>query len=80
MWAWWKKRVRKTQEWTGIHGLTGPEGEWTLEGLHTRGENDLMVRVVGRVPDGEYLAKWKAQGDDGHVRQGEWKFTLKRGG
>lgn len=60
--------------------LTGPHGELELEGLHTMGENDLMVRIVGRVPDGEYTAKWKAAGDDGHVREGEWKFTVKRGG
>jgi len=60
--------------------LIGPEGELTLEGLHTMGENDLMVRVVGRVPDGDYVAKWKSQGDDGHSREGEWTFSLKRGG
>jgi len=60
--------------------LIGPEGELRLEGLHSMGENDLMVRVVGRVPDGEYTAKWKSQGDDGHSREGEWKFSFKRGG
>ena len=36
--------------------LVGPEGELKLEGLHTMGENDLMVRIVGRVADGEYTA------------------------
>lgn len=60
--------------------LVGPAGELELEGLHTMGENDLMVRIVGRVPDGEYTATWKAAGDDGHVREGEWKFTVERGG
>ena len=60
--------------------LVGPEGELKLEGLHTMGENDLMVRIVGRVADGEYTASWKATGTDGSTSQGEWKFTVKRGG
>ncbi len=37
--------------------LVGPEGELKVEGLHTMGENDLMVRIVGRVADGEYTAR-----------------------
>jgi methionine-rich copper-binding protein CopC len=60
--------------------LVGPEGELKLEGLHTMGENDLMVRIVGRVADGEYTASWKATGTDGSTSTGEWKFTVKRGG
>ena len=59
--------------------LTGPAGEMGVEGLHTMGENDLMARVVGKMPDGEYTASWKAAGDDGHERKGTWTFTLKRG-
>jgi methionine-rich copper-binding protein CopC len=58
--------------------LVGPEGELELEGLHTMGENDLMVRIVGRVPDGEYTAHWKAVGTDGSTSEGEWKFVVKR--
>ena len=58
--------------------LTGPDGELELEGLHTMGDDDLMVRIVGRVPDGEYTAKWKAAGDDGHEREGSWTFAVKR--
>jgi methionine-rich copper-binding protein CopC len=60
--------------------LVGPEGELKLEGLHTMGENDLMVRIVGRVADGEYTARWKAVGTDGSTSEGEWKFTVKRAG
>lgn len=60
--------------------LEGPGGELTLEGLHTMGDNDLMVRIVGRVPDGEYTATWKLTDPDGETHQGEWAFTVKRGG
>jgi methionine-rich copper-binding protein CopC len=60
--------------------LIGPEGELKLEGLHTMGENDLMVRIVGRVADGVYTARWKAVGTDGSTSEGEWKFTVKRAG
>ena len=60
--------------------LVGPEGELKLEGLHTMGENDLMVRIVGRVADGEYTASWKATGVDGSTSEGQWKFAVKRAG
>ena len=58
--------------------LVGPEGELKLEGLHTMGEHDLMVRIVGRVADGEYTASWKATGVDGSASEGQWKFVVKR--
>jgi methionine-rich copper-binding protein CopC len=58
--------------------LVGPEGELKLEGLHTMGEHDLMVRIVGRVADGEYTASWKATGVDGSTSEGQWKFVVKR--
>lgn len=60
--------------------LTGPDGVLELQGLHTMGENDLMVRIVGRVSDGEYTARWRAVGTDGSTSEGEWKFSVKRGG
>lgn len=60
--------------------LEGPEGaELKVEGVHSMGEKDLMGRVVGRMPNGEYKARWQAAGDDGHVQKGEWTFTVKRG-
>jgi len=58
--------------------LARPEGELKLEGLHTMGEHDLMVRIVGRVADGEYTASWKATGVDGSASEGQWKFVVKR--
>ena len=58
--------------------LHGPEGALRVEGLHTMGENDLMARIVGRVADGEYTARWKAVGTDGSTSEGEWKFVVKR--
>jgi methionine-rich copper-binding protein CopC len=60
--------------------LVGPEGDLKLEGLHTMGEKDLMVRIVGRVADGEYTASWKATGVDGSTSEGQWKFAVKRQG
>ncbi|HVR28975.1 MAG TPA: copper resistance protein CopC [Thermoanaerobaculia bacterium] len=59
--------------------LRGPEGELRVEGLHTMGENDLMARIVGRVADGEYTARWRAVGTDGSTSEGEWRFVVKRG-
>lgn len=60
--------------------LEGPQGKLELEGMHTMGVNDLMVRIVGRVPDGEYKARWKVPDKDGEMVEGEWSFTVKRGG
>lgn len=58
--------------------LTGPSGALQVQGVHSMGEKDLMGSVVGTMPDGQYTAKWKAAGDDGHVLEGEWKFSVKR--
>lgn len=61
--------------------LEGPTGEMKLEGLHTMGDDDLMVRIVGKVVDGDYTAHWKSASTmDGHEREGSWKFSVKRGG
>ena len=60
--------------------LTGPTGPLNVEGLHTMGERDLMARVSGRMPDGSYTARWQTAGDDGHVLNGEWTFTIDRAG
>jgi methionine-rich copper-binding protein CopC len=58
--------------------LAGPGGALEVQRVHSMGEKDLMGTVVGAMPDGEYTAKWKAAGDDGHVLEGTWKFTVKR--
>ncbi len=60
--------------------LTGPNGPLSVEGLHTMGEKDLMARVSGRMPDGSYTATWRTAGEDGHLRTGEWTFTIERDG
>ena len=60
--------------------LTGPEGPLEVVGLHSMGEKDLMARVSGRMPDGEYTARWETKTADDQVKTGEWKFTVKRGG
>ena len=59
--------------------LVGPTGKLKLQGLHTMGHEDLMVRIVGKVVDGEYKATWTVE-DDGKTHTGEWTFTVKRGG
>ncbi len=60
--------------------LEGPNGPMTVTGMHSMGEKDLMARVAGAMPDGLYTAKWSAAGDDGHVLEGSWSFTIQRGG
>ena len=60
--------------------LLGPTGEMVLQGLHTMGYEDLMVRIVGKVVDGEYTATWSVVDASGETHSGEWKFTVRRGG
>ena len=60
--------------------LLGPTGEMVLQGLHTMGYEDLMVRIVGKVVDGEYIATWSVVDANGETHSGEWKFTVRRGG
>ena len=60
--------------------LLGPSGEMALQGLHTMGYEDLMVRIVGKVVDGEYTATWSVVDASGETHSGEWKFTVRRGG
>jgi methionine-rich copper-binding protein CopC len=58
--------------------LEGPAEGLAVEGLHTMGANDLMARVVGPMPDGEYTARWSATFEDGKTATGEWTFTIRR--
>ena len=58
--------------------VLGPAGELKVESLHGMGEDDLMGRVVGPMPDGEYTARWTAAGPDGQMRTGRWSFTIRR--
>jgi copper resistance protein C len=39
-------------------------------------EPDTMVVELPELPGGEYVARWTARGDDGHVTRGEIRFTV----
>lgn len=60
--------------------LVGPGGELQVQGLHTMGEDDLMARVVGPMPDGSYEATYSATFADGTTQSGTWSFEIKRSG
>ncbi len=57
--------------------LEGPNGSLEVTGIHTMGEDDLMGRVVGTMPDGEYTATWSITDGD-ETQTGQWTFILKR--
>lgn len=58
--------------------ISGPVEATKAVGTHTMGENDLMVRISGPMPDGEYTVRWKAAGEDGESNEGSFTFTVKR--
>lgn len=58
--------------------LVGPDGDLEVVGIHTMGDDDLMARVTGAMPDGEYTATWESTGDDGQPSTGSWTFTIQR--
>ncbi len=56
--------------------LTGPEGDVSLF-VHPADENSLMGMVQEeKLAGGDYVVKWQAAGDDGHIQKGEFKFTI----
>lgn len=59
--------------------LIGPSGDYTLRGLHTMGEDDLMVEIYKpMLVDGEYRVEWEAQFTDGRVgASGEYNFSIR---
>ena len=59
--------------------LEGPSGTLDVTGLHTMGDDDLMARVSGAMPDGSYTARWTFVGSDGKEKTGSWTFEVKRG-
>ena len=59
--------------------MSGPGNRATVEGLHTMRENDLMGRVSGPMPDGEWTMTWVTVGADGVERTGSVVFTVDRG-
>ena len=58
--------------------IAGPGNRAKVEGLHTMGENDLMGRVSGPMPDGEWTMRWTAVGPDGEEQTGSITFTVER--
>jgi len=58
--------------------IAGPGNRAKVEGLHTMGENDLMGRVSGPMPDGEWTMRWTAVGADGEEQTGSITFTVER--
>ncbi len=58
--------------------IAGPGNRAKIEGLHTMGENDLMGRVTGPMPNGEWTMTWTVVGTDGEKQTGTVTFTVQR--
>ena len=62
--------------------ISGPGNRAKIEGLHTMGENDLMGRVTGPMPNGEWTMTWTTVGADGEAKRtldGVIDFCIERG-
>lgn len=58
--------------------LSGPNGRVAQLGDAVATDSvTLKAPVKGELPDGSYTVDWRAQGDDGHVLEGTWAFTVK---
>lgn len=58
--------------------LAGPEGDYTLRGLHTMGADDLMMEIYQpSLTNGTYTVRWqtKVEGDD-DLYSGEYQFEV----
>ena len=60
--------------------VEGPGAGLSVQGTHTMGEDDLMARLSGPMPDGEYTIHWKTTDGNGKESEGSYTFTVKRGG
>jgi len=58
--------------------LSGPGNRAEIEGIHTMGENDLMGRVTGPMPNGDWTMSWTAVGPDGETQTGSVTFSVDR--
>jgi methionine-rich copper-binding protein CopC len=58
--------------------LTGPEGEYTLRGLHTMGADDLMMEIYRPgLTNGEYTVQWQTQVEgDSNSYSGAYSFEV----
>lgn len=58
--------------------ISGPGNRARIEGLHTMGENDLMGRVTGPMPNGEWTMTWTVDRPDSGKQSGTVTFTVQR--
>ena len=58
--------------------ISGPGNRATIEGLHTMGENDLMGRVTGPMPNGEWTMTWTVDRADSEQQSGTITFAVQR--
>ena len=57
--------------------LEGPAGAVELGDTSVADEKSLMAIVHGTLAAGSYTASWRTAGDDGHVRRGDFIFTVR---
>ena len=57
--------------------LEGSEGEVALGETTVADEKSLVATVTTELAPGRYTVSWRAAGDDGHVRRGDFAFTLR---
>ena len=57
--------------------LEGPAGEVELGDTTVADEKSLMAVVSGALAPGAYTVSWRTAGDDGHVRRGDFAFTVR---
>lgn len=57
--------------------VAGPSGAVEMGAIHSMSDKSMMSDFKGHLSDGDYVVKWQAAGDDGHVSKGEFKFSVK---
>ncbi len=57
--------------------LAGPAGEVELGDTTVADEKSLMAMVPRALAPGSYTVSWRTAGDDGHVRRGDFAFTVR---
>ena len=57
--------------------LEGPGGDVALGETMVVGEKSLVATVTTTLAPGRYTVSWRSAGDDGHVRRGDFAFTVR---
>ena len=57
--------------------LEGPAGEVELGDTTVADEKSLMAMVPSALTAGKYTVTWRTAGEDGHVRRGDFVFTVR---